>query len=200
MTVETTPNPWDETSHPAAIYDPSVHDDQLVAVFATRADAENVLESLRTQGVAGDATVVDQPEAQQTGGFMASLKALFAPDDELTHYSEGLRRGHALLVVHPSPETRPGIVAAMEAGKPIDFDAKLEEWRSAGWANLARQEAATMGAETTAKPGEEAPSASAAAATDTDVRNELEQRAGVAGRRDQSRDGSQVRSYIAPRP
>ncbi len=87
--------------------------------------------------------------------------------------AEGVRRGHALLVLHPALETRNRVIEILEASNPIDFDARLEQWRTDGWRNLAEQEAATMGAETDARP-----------------------RVGV---RDTTRGSGAVRSYFAPR-
>ncbi len=197
-TPDILPDPHEELNHPSALYDPSVHDDQLVAIFDTTADAQAALDALSQHGLANDASIVagnTSPEPASTGLF-AGLLALFAPDDEMTHYNEGLRRGHALLVAHPTPANRLQIVQVLEAHHPIDFDAKLEEWRAAGWANLQRQEDATMGAAADAPAGQQAPSASlGAAAADTQVRNELEAHLRVNGQRDPARDAGPIRSY-----
>ena len=170
-----------QLGHPTTLYDPDAHDDQLVAMFETAADAQAALDRLAAEGIAGDAVITDRTadganagvntEGPDTG-FWGSLKGLFAPDDDVHGFQEGVRRGHALLVLHPALEARPRVIQGLEASNPIDFDARLEEWRTAGWQNLRAQEAATMGAEAT--------------------RPRL-------GTRDETLGSSPVRGYYAPR-
>ena len=183
--------------HDTALYDPAAHDDQIVVMFESAGDAQAALDSLKAEGLAGDATITDRTaDGANAGvnseggntGLWGSLKGLFAPDDEVHGMAEGLRRGHALLVLHPAVESRDRVIELLEAAHPIDFDARLEQWRTAGWRALRAQEAATMGAESTAQPGTEAPSASYAV-----VRPQV-------GWRDTSRGGTAVRSYVADRP
>lgn len=170
--------------HNTALYDPAAHDDQIVAMFETPADAQAALDRLAAEGVAGDAEITDRTaDGANAGvnseggntGLWGSLKGLFAPDDEVHGLAEGVRRGHALLVLHPSLEHRGRVIELLEASNPIDFDARLEQWRTAGWENLRAQEAATMGA----------------AAGET-ARYRV-------GMRDTTRGGDRVRSYFAPR-
>ena len=181
--------------HETALYDPAAHDDQIVAMFETPAAAQAAIDRLAAEGLAADAMVTDRTaDGANAGvnseggntGLWGALKGLFAPDDEVHGLAEGVRRGHALLVVHPAIETRDRVIKLIEASNPIDFDARLEEWRSAGWQALKAQQAATMGAETTAPAGTQAPSASFARA-----------RVGV---RDPARGTPGVRSYFAERP
>ena len=158
--------------HETALYDTTARqDDQIVAMFETPEAAQAAIDRLAAEGLAADAYVTDRTadganagvnsEGGNTGLFGA-LKGLFAPDDEVHGYAEGVRRGHALLVIHPAIDTRSRVIDILEASGPIDFDARLEQWRTAGWQQLRAQEAATMGAETTAPAGTEAPSASLA--------------------------------------
>ncbi len=168
--------------HPSYLYDPSKHEDQIVVMYQTPEAAQEAIKMLGAEGLAGDAYVTDRTEDGANAGVNAeggstglwgSLKGLFAPDDEVHGLAEGVRRGHALLVLHPALETRNRVIEILEASNPIDFDARLEQWRTDGWRNLAQQEAATMGAETDARP-----------------------RVGV---RDTTRGSGAVRSYFAPR-
>ena len=168
--------------HPSYLYDPAQHDDQIVVMYQTPQDAQAAIAILNAEGLAGDARVTDRTEDGANAGVNAeggstglwgSLKGLFAPDDEVHGLKEGVRRGHALLVLHPALDSRNRVIEILEASNPIDFDARLEQWRTDGWRNLAQQEAATMGAETDARP-----------------------RVGV---RDTTRGSGAVRSYFAPR-
>ena len=152
----------DSAVHDTALYDTAAgQDDQIVAMFETPEAAQAAIDRLAAEGLAADAYVTDRTadganagvnsEGGNTGLFGA-LKGLFAPDDEVHGYAEGVRRGHALLVIHPAIDTRPRVIDMLEASGPIDFDARLEQWRTAGWQQLRAQEAATMGAESAARP------------------------------------------------
>ena len=132
--------------HETALYDPSVHDDQIVVMFETPADARAALDKLAAEGLAGDAMITERtPDGANAGvnseggntGLWGALKGIFAPDNEVHGLAEGVNRGHALLVLHPALETRNRVIELLEASHPIDFDARLEQWRTAGWQNLA---------------------------------------------------------------
>ena len=168
--------------HPTYLYDPAQHDDQIVVMFETPAEAQAAIDKLAAEGLAADAHITDRTEDGANAGVNAeggstglwgSLKGLFAPDDEVHGLAEGVRRGHALLVIHPALETRNRAIEILEASNPIDFDARLEQWRTDGWRNLAQQESATMGTAADARPR--------------------------VGQRDTTRGSSPVRSYYAPR-
>jgi hypothetical protein len=163
------------------LYDPAAHDDQIVVMYHTQADAQAAIDRLAAEGIAGDAYITDRTaDGANAGvnseggntGLLGALKGLFAPDDEVHGLAEGVRRGHALLVLHPSLETRNRVIEILEASNPIDFDARLEEWRTEGWKTLADQEQSTMGAES--------------------VRQRV-------GQRDVTRGSNTIRSYFAPR-
>jgi hypothetical protein len=171
-----------QLGHPTTLYDPNIHDDQIVVMFETWADAQAALDRLEAEGIAAGASITDRTsDGANAGvnseggntGLWGSLKGLFAPDDEVHGYAEGVRRGHALLVLHPDLDTRDRVIQVLEACNPINFDARLEQWRTDGWKNLRAQEAATMGAESTARP-----------------------RVGV---RDETLGSGSIRRYYAPR-
>ena len=164
--------------HETSLYDPAAHDDQIVAMFETPADARAALDRLAAEGLAGGAVITDRtPEGANAGvnseggntGLLGALKGLFAPDDEVHGLAEGVNRGHALLVLHPRLETRKRVIELLEASQPIDFDARLEQWRTAGWENLRAAEHAS-----------------------TPPRDRI-------GLRDTTRGGERVRTYFAPR-
>ncbi len=173
--------------HETALYDPAAHDDQIVVMFETPADAQAALDRLTAEGLAGDAAITERTaDGANAGvnseggntGLWGALKGLFAQDAEVHGMAEGVNRGHALLVLHPAIETRSRAIGVLEACNPIDFDARLEQWRTAGWQALHDQQASggAMPGSQSAPP--ERP------------------RVGV---RDPARDGSGVRSYYAPR-
>ncbi len=157
------------------------HDDQIVVMFETPRTRQAALDRLPPRAWPADATITDRTaDGANAGvnseggntGLWGSLKGLFAPDDEVHGLAEGVRRGHALLVLHPALESRDRVIQVLEASSPIDFDARLEEWRTDGWKNLRAQEEA--------------------AATDATTRP----RTGV---RDTALESNAVRRYYAPR-
>lgn len=167
--------------HPTNLYDPDAHDDQIVVMFNTRDDAQSAISMLQAEGVAADATITDRTADGANAGVNAeggntglwgSLKGLFAQDDEVHGLAEGVRRGHALLVIHPKLETRKRVVQILEASGPVEFDARLEEWRTQGWINLQVEKDAAKGEQ------------------------EVQRRSGT---RDLDRGSPTVRSYYAPR-
>ena len=171
------------------LYDPAVHDNEIVALYDTDAQARTAQQVLVDAGVPegamqlvartlGDLGVPDQASA----GIWGALKSLFVPDEDRTAYSHAIARGHAMLIVRPTADVdRTMVVRKLETTDPIDFDARLEEWRQAGY------EA------TNAVHDEYAPHASgdASEARPEDTR---------VGRRETGAEPVRVRSYVVDRP
>jgi uncharacterized protein (TIGR02271 family) len=71
------------------------------------------------------------------GGVAGFFKRLFGDDeapDEVGHYHESLRRGHALLSVDVHEETRVDAVrAALNSAGAIDIDERVAQWKSSGY-------------------------------------------------------------------
>ena len=135
------------TVHDSGIYDPTDTEDRIVLMYESPAAAEAARAKVVAIGVpeAGAQVMSHTRDGIDAGtdyegadhGLWSAIKALFVPDNHAHGYAEGVRRGHALLVVHPTPGHRLEAVRLLETTGPIDFDARLEEWRSAGWDNLA---------------------------------------------------------------
>lgn len=130
-------------AHDTGLYDPNVHDNQIIAMFENDAKARAARDALVSNGIPESAVhlsgkgqgVADVSNAEDAGGGLwGAIKSLFMPDEEAHGYAEGVRRGHAVLVVQPTAEMdRHQIIAVIEKSGPVDFDAKLEEWRQAGY-------------------------------------------------------------------
>lgn len=125
--------------HDVHLYDPSIHDNQIVAVYDTMQQAEAAKAELMDAGVDGAAielidgnrTGIDQAP---DGGFWGAVKSIFAPDEDALAFRHAMGRGHAMIVVYPAQTAnREQIITVLDATGPIDFDAKLEEWRQAGY-------------------------------------------------------------------
>lgn len=140
------------TVHDTSIYDPAASDDQIVTLYETPADAAAARDAVVAAGVPQACVRLIERQAsefeagvdyeRQDGGLWGAIRSFFVGDDSHAHgYAEGVRRGHAVLMVSPPPGMRLAAVHALESARPIDFDARLEEWRSAGWDNLHAQRA-----------------------------------------------------------
>ena len=147
------------TVHDTSIYDPAASDDQIVTLYETPADAAAARDAVVAAGVPFAAVKLIDRQAneleagvdyeRQDGGLWGVIRSFFVGDDSQAHgYAEGVRRGHAVLMVSPPPGMRLAAVHALESAHPIDFDARLEEWRSAGWDNLHAQQVQAQAAAT----------------------------------------------------
>jgi len=135
-------------AHDAGLYDPNVHDNQIVAVYDTVAQACVARDALLATGIpkaaihvvdhtAGDASGQSSAEDRNQGGFWGAIKSLFAPEEDVSAYNHAIGRGHAMLVLTPNASMdRHRAIQILESSHPIDFDAKLEEWRQAGYAQM----------------------------------------------------------------
>ena len=142
-------------AHETGLYDPSVHDNQIVALYDTRAHADAAREKLLAAGVDSSAVqVMNKGDDEMAGGvdyevgnqgLWGSIKSLFMPDEDAHAYSHAVGAGHAMVIVTPSAKSdRNKIIQTLETTDPLDFDAKLEEWRQSGY-NYAPSSATTTG-------------------------------------------------------
>ncbi len=220
-------------AHDKGLYNPDMHDNQIVALYNTMSEANKARDMLVSAGVeAGSIQVTDKSSDTMTGGvdyesgnqgMWGAIRSLFMPDDEAHAYNHAIQSGHAMVVVSPArTANREQIIHTLEASNPIDFDAKLEEWRQSGYdyqgasstsgtqsttvnraegvpANYAVNQTtvtdnipASAGMASTAKP--------MAAATGTgDTIKVMEERLRV-GKREVAAGAVRVRSYVVERP
>lgn len=72
-----------------------------------------------------------------TGGIAHFFKRLFGDDDapeEVNHYHESIRRGHALLSVDVADESQVDSVrAALNDAGALDIDERVAQWKSSGY-------------------------------------------------------------------
>ena len=131
-------------AHDSGLYDPNRHDNQIVALYETEQHARAARDALIAASIPERAIRITDREQdrfvggvdyeQNDGGLWGAIKSLFVPDEDAHGYAEGVSRGHAMLVVHPDATMdRHRIIEVLESTNPVDFDAKLEEWRQAGY-------------------------------------------------------------------
>ncbi len=116
---------------------------QIVAMFDTYAQARSAREALVSAGVPtsaidlldreGDVSDTNFTYERTDEGFWGAIKRLFVPEEDAPSYAEGVRRGHALLVVRPEGTQRERVIAVLEQQNPVDLDTRESEWRSSGW-------------------------------------------------------------------
>ena len=134
-----------DSAHDTHLYDESRHDNQIVAMYATDAQARSAKDMLVGHGVSASAiqlvargsdtgTMGGVNAEDDNSGVWGAIKSLFVPDDDRYAYSHAVGQGHAMLIVTPAAGSdRSAIIHALEGTDPVDFDAKLEEWRQAGY-------------------------------------------------------------------
>ena len=67
------------------------------------------------------------------GGFWASLKDYFMPEEDRYAYSEGLSRGGTLLTVQADPAHVEKAYDILEQNGSVDLDQRETTWRKEGW-------------------------------------------------------------------
>ena len=136
-------------AHDSGFYDPEKHDNQIVAVFEDEKAAGLARDTLVNAGVpngqiqvtahvSGDAAEgVSKVEDGAVGDqILSAFMGLFSSHDDHTDFTHAVKQGHAMVVVTPAGDTdRHRVIQVLNDSDPIDFDAKLAEWRQAGYDN-----------------------------------------------------------------
>ena len=128
----------------AALYDEAVHDNQIVALYDTEAEAQAARQVMQAAGfppacmqvLARDSTLADfqpaapKPAETESQGFWGALRSLFVPDEDRNTFNTVIARGHAILLVTTDRGMdRHHMISTLEATHPVDFDTRLEDWR-----------------------------------------------------------------------
>lgn len=128
----------------------------LTALYDTRGDADTAAERLVAEaGLArSDITVTAQGAGQEAGaaeegGFLASLKNLFMPDQDRNTYAEALRRGGFLLTARAEQRNAEQAMDILEEHGAVDLDQRQQTWQAAGTTG----QGATPGAVAASAPG-----------------------------------------------
>ena len=213
-------------AHDTSLYDPNIHDNQIVAMYDTDADARaardvlmrsNIPDSaIRVVSKGAETGTLGGVNAEDQGGVWGAIRSMFVPDEDRTAYTHAVGRGHAMLVVTPTGNVdRQNLVRILEGTNPVDFDARLEEWRQAGYdtttahadyagSSVGMAAPAATAATATAMPAATSTAMPAAAATAVagaahDTLKVMEERLRV-GKREVSGGMTRIRSYVVERP
>jgi hypothetical protein len=68
-----------------------------------------------------------------TGGIVGALVDLGIPDEEAHIYSEGLRRGHILVIAQVPDASTNAVTSIMERPGLVDINRQADSWRASGW-------------------------------------------------------------------
>jgi hypothetical protein len=68
-----------------------------------------------------------------TGGIVGALVDLGIPDEDAHLYSEGLRRGHVLVIAQIPDADANEVTRIMERPGLVDIQRQADAWRSEGW-------------------------------------------------------------------
>lgn len=68
-----------------------------------------------------------------TGGIVGALVDLGIPDEEAHIYSEGLRRGHVLVIAQAPDSSATAVTQLMERPGLVDIQRQADSWRTSGW-------------------------------------------------------------------
>ena len=195
----------------------------ITAMFDSRSDAQAAIAKLTAAGIP-QASIRLLPDAEggysrterssydhqrDEGGFWASLKDAFLPEEDRYAYSEGMSRGGVMLAVTAETSNAAAVMDVLEDAGAVNIDEREAAWRKEGWSGYAAgattASATTAGAATgTAAAGTGAAyAAQSTEATGATGRDEaipiVEERLNV-GKRVTEHGRVRLRSYVVETP
>ena len=193
----------------------------ITALFDSRAEAEAAKQRLQAARVDVDHIHIhDKSSAgyNESGysthddrGVWDSIKNAFVPDEDRHTYEEGMRRGGALLTADVDDDCIDEAVRVLEGANTVDIDERSSQWRASGWDHPGAGTATgALGGATTGTDTTSGSVLSGFSGTDRDTdpltngdREEvipIVEEQLVVGKRDVSRGGVRVRSYVTETP
>jgi len=187
----------------------------LVALYETVTTAAQVVQELIADDFARDdihlaldhttshavhnATGV-QEAAYEGAHVVETLADLGVPYDEAYAYTEGVRRGGALVVVESSEERAERGMAILQRLHPVNIHERTTQWQQEGWTG-AEAHARTATAPATATPSpQERPRAPQGGTDDTEVRIPVVQEDISVGTREVERGHVRIASRVTEHP
>lgn len=172
----------------------------VTALYDTRQEAEAARQRLSSAISIERINIIDKDSGN--GGDGRSLNNLYMSNDDRHAYGEGLRRGGFLLCAEvESGEDHDRIISLLEESSSVDLEERQQNWQKEGWAPFSGQ---TSG-QTSGATGGTAQSAIGGGAKGSGnvVEEEhipiVEEELRV-GKREVTRGGARVRSYVREVP
>jgi len=185
----------------------------ITALFDNRSDAEAAKNRLTLARVHADNVHIhDKSSAgykeqgysnHQDRGFWDSIKNAFVPDEDRHTYEEGVRRGGALLTADVDDDCVDEAVKVLESANTVDIDDRSSQWRQSGWdyqGGAAAGGASALGGFGKADAGTDALATTGTATGAQEEVIPIVEEQLVVGKRDVSRGGVRVRSYVSETP
>ena len=194
----------------------------ITALFDTRAEAEAAKDRLKSASF--DTDNVHVHDKSSTGysedrystarhgetGIWGSIKNAFLPDEDRHTYEEGMRRGGAVLTADVDDDKIDDAVRVLEEANSVDIDDRSRQWRESGW-NYAGMGAGAATAGTGTGMGTGGAMFAADRDGDRDMTRDRDmtdrdevipivEEQLVVGKREVSRGGARVRSYVTETP
>src|SRR5205085_4889069 len=108
--------------------------DRIVAVFGKTDDARAAREALIADGI--DNAKMEVLENRSDLDNWSAMKQHSVPDEDCHLYAEGLRRGHAMLVIQAGAGEHDRVMRVLGRFNPIDIDDHAAQWRKTGWSGV----------------------------------------------------------------
>jgi len=112
----------------------SMTGDRIVAVFESTAKAAEARQALVGAGI--DNGRMELLDNRTDLDNWAAFKRHSLPDDDTHLYAEGLRRGHAILVINAPAGEHDRVMQVLARFSPIDIDEHATQWRKTGWSGV----------------------------------------------------------------
>jgi len=171
---------------------------ELIADDFARHDIHLALDHTTSHAV-HNATGV-QEAAYEGAHVVETLADLGVPYDEAYAYTEGVRRGGALVVVESSEERAERGMAILQRLHPVNIHERTTQWQQEGWTG-AEAHARTATAPATATPSpQERPRAPQGGTDDTEVRIPVVQEDISVGTREVERGHVRIASRVTEHP
>jgi stress response protein YsnF len=169
----------------------------VTALYDTRQEAEAARQRLASALDVERVKIIDQ---NSEGGGGGSLGNLYLSNDDRHAYGEGLRRGGFLLCAEvESGEDHDRIIQLLEESAGVDLEERQQSWKSEGWQAFSGAPAATaeagMAGQATTGQGTMGTGNVVEEQRIPIVEEELR-----VGKREVTRGGARVRSYVRETP
>ena len=164
----------------------------VTALYDTRQEAEAAKQRLASALDVERVKIIDQ---NSQGGGSGSLDNLYLSNDDRHAYGEGLRRGGFLLCAEvESGEDHDRIVQLLEESAGVDLEERQQSWKNEGWQPYSGAGAAS------AQAGMSGQGATATGNVVEEQRIPIVEEELRVGKREVSRGGARVRTYVRETP
>lgn len=192
----------------------------ITAMFDSRSEAESARERLTQSNIDADRVrIIDKSSSGSSSygntsedtegkGFWAQMKELFVADEDRHSYAEGISRGGYLLTAEVDEDDAARACDILEQSNSVDFESREQEWRgSDSWTGFAGA-GSPMGSRSAMTDSSYGSTSDTATSGFTGERDRTVAEENIpiveeelrVGKREVSRGGVKVRSYVREVP